>query len=165
MLNLHQVADEYLHILYNLENVQDEDLQGELDKLNEQFADFEQTAIALAAFIKNLETEEDVIRSLIKDYDMRAEKLELRSLRLRAFLKDMMDKLNVQKIINHPLHKLRIKSNPPSVKIVNMDSVPESEYKTKMLTWLDKAAVREKLLNGEHVPGCELIKETRLEIK
>lgn len=165
MLNLYQIADNYLHILHGLEYVPDEDLQGKLDELNSHFANFEETAIAMAAYIKNLEAEEDVIRSTIKDYDERADKLERRTLRLRGFLKDMMDKLQIQKIINHPLHKLRVKSNPPAVRIIDMDKVPESEYKVKSMTYLDKMGVREKLLMGETVPGCELIKETRLEIK
>lgn len=165
MFNLYQIADEYLHILHGLEYVPDDDLQTKLDELNSHYSNFEDTAVALAAYIKNLEAEEDVLRQKIDEFDKRAEALEKRTMRLKGFIKDMMDKLHILKIVKDPLHKLRLKNNPPAVRIVDMGKVPETEFRTKTMTYLDKEAIREKLLNGNPVPGCELVQATRLEIK
>lgn len=165
MQNLYQVADQYLQLLARLDELPDEDMLGELDKLNAQLENFEDIAINLAAHVKNLEGELMALTAAIDGYRIREDRLENKIDRLKTFLRDMLIRVKIPSVTKDPLHKLQLRINPASVSIVDIDLVPKDYFITKEAYMLDKAGIKEALQKGLKIPGCELVNTTRIDIK
>lgn len=60
---------------------------------------------------------------------------------------------------------VRLKWNPPKVLIADGTELPAEYVKTKVMETPDKTAIAAALKAGQHIAGCELIQEQRLEIK
>ena len=60
---------------------------------------------------------------------------------------------------------LRIKQCPPSVQVLDEASVPQEYLKEKVTVSVDKTKVKNAIKDGIEVPGCSLVRNTRLEVK
>lgn len=164
-LALYLLADEYLVNLRTLADL-DLDEQTVTDTLEGLSGDLEVKATNVAAFARNLEASADAIKNAEAAMASRRRSIEKRAERMRAYLKDNMERVGILKI-ESPQFCLSIKKNPPAVHVEAPELVPAEFMKIQPPPppMLDKKAVGDALKAGNDVPGCRLEQGTRLEIK
>ena len=164
-LALYQLADLYLADLQKLADL-DLDEQTIADTLEGLSGALEVKATNVAAFARNLEASAEAIKNAEAQMAARRKAIERRAERMRAYLKDNMERAGILKI-DGPHFQLAIKKNPPGVHVEAQELVPVEFFKVPPPPppALDKKAVGEALKAGKDVPGCRLEQGTRLEIK
>lgn len=164
-LALYQLADLYIADLQRLADL-DLDEQTITDTLEGLSGDLEIKATNVAAFAKNLEASAEAIKRAEEQMAARRKAIEKRADRIRAYLKENMERTGILKI-EAPQFCVAIRKNPPSVHVEAPELVPAEFYKVPPPPppSLDKKAVAEALKAGKDVPGCRLEQGTRIEIK
>ena len=162
-MNIYQIQHEYLLLINQIiENggevtpQQELNLQITKDQLQDKGTNY-------AFVIKKLDAECDIIDAEIKRLS------ELKKVRqnacehLKANISHAMQIFEVDKI-ESPLIKLSFRKSQ-SVNVADVNSLP-GEYKTiKVTEQADKMKIKQALLNGEVIEGCEIINSQNLQIK
>lgn len=125
---------------------------------------WQEKAIQVAKFFRNLEA----TAQAIKDAEMRMEKrrkaIEARIRWFNSYLKTHMENSGITKI-ESPWLVLSIQKNPPALEIFDEAAIP-AEYKQEVTTvTTDNAAVKEALKAKKTVPGARLTQGTRLVVR
>lgn len=164
-LALYQLADLYLADLKTLEDL-DLDDQTVADTLEGLSGELEVKATNVAMFCRNLEASAEAIKNAEVAMANRRKAIERRAERIRAYLKENMERVGILKI-EGPHFSLAIKKNPPAVHVEAQELVPQEFFKQAPPPppSLDKKAVADALKAGKDVPGCRLEQGTRLDIK
>lgn len=165
MAALYQVSEE---LRVELEKATDNDtgevLEEALQEISNREEDFDNKAVAVAAYIKNLSAEATAIGEAMKGMDARYISLTLKVSRLSRYLKENMESVGKDKI-SCPYFDIKVKLCPVSVNIVDESIIPEAYIKCKETYSIDKMAIKHALSNGLEVPGADFITNRRLEIK
>jgi hypothetical protein len=161
---LYNLASEYLRILDLLEDPEaDADaLERELDGLAGQIT---HKAEAIAGLIRQCEgmasmrkSEADRMRDLAAADQRHAD-------RLRDYVLRHMQALGSERI-DTARFRLSLRTNPPSVHVLEELLVPDDYKRVVTTVSVDKRAILENLkTTGEIVPGVEVIRGQRLEIR
>jgi len=161
MKPLYAIKDEYLKALDELPEL---DLQDDVikDTLEGIRGTFEEKAISISAYIKNIEAEKKAIADTTKTLADRKKAIENKVERLKGYLKTNMEACDIKKI-HDPLLDVMIRNNPPKVNIFDESIVPNDFV--RVVKEIDKALVKEALKDGIFVPGCTLVQEKSLIIK
>lgn len=139
-------------------------LDTALDTLDAIDGDFEQKAINVAAYARQLEAEADAIKTVIEGMEKRRKALEKRAEWLKDYTRHCMETLGKTKI-KHAWFNLSIQKNPPSVEVYDETVLPFEYIAEIVTTKIDKAAIKAALLEGASVTGAKLSNGTRLVIK
>tara|TARA_R110001632_G_scaffold125184_1_gene238405 strand:+ start:850 stop:1344 length:495 start_codon:yes stop_codon:yes gene_type:complete len=131
-----------------------EGLQGELEVKQK----------GVAAYILNRGSDINAMKEYKNNMDIRIRKAEkqiesLKTALLWSFTKHHIDKLD------SPELSVKLKNNPPSVVINNEGLIPENYLRKKIVTTVDKAAIKGAINSGEDIPGAHLESKQRIEIK
>ena len=85
--------------------------------------------------------------------------------RLRDYLLRHMRELGTEKI-DTPRFKISVRTNPPSVSLLEQMLVPEEFMRTVTTVSVDKRAVLEHFKNtGEIVSGVDITRSTRFDVR
>ena len=164
-LALYELASEYLEATQKLSEL-DLDEQTVLDTLEGLQFPIEQKATNVAMFVRNLEASADAIKEAEGKMATRRKAIENRAARIRDYLKQQMERCEIQKI-EGPHFRLAIRQNPPAV-VVDAESQIPAEF---MVTpeppppAPDKKALKAALKTGTEIHGVWLERGQRLEIK
>lgn len=163
--SLYVLADQYLEAA---ERMADLELPEEViaDTLEGLAGALEVKATNVAMFVQNLEASASAIKDAESKMAARRKAIEARAERIRAYLKENMERTGIFKI-DCPYFKIAIRDNPPSVKIDAESQIPMQYMKIPdpPPPSPDKKAIAEALKAGQDVPGCHLERGKRLEIK
>jgi len=163
-LTLYQLSDKYrqLEVLADTGDIPPEVIRDTLDALG---GELEEKAVAVAHFIRNLETAAESIETAASAMSLRAERMRERASSIRAYLLFHMQATRVPKVFS-PYFTIAIRTNPPSVVIDDASVVP-AEYKVipTVEPRIDRLRIAARIKAGEPVPGCRLETKQRLEIK
>jgi hypothetical protein len=161
---LYALTDDYLRILDLLEDpdAKTDALEQHLDALAGKIT---HKAEAIAGLVKQLEgmagmrkAEADRMRELAASDQRHAD-------RLRDYVLRHMQLLGTERI-DTARFRLSLRTNPPAVHILEEMLVPEEFIRTVTTTSVDKRAILDNYkATGEIVPGVEVSRATRLEIK
>jgi len=162
-MNIYQIQHEYLllvnQIIDNGGEVtpqQELNLQITRDQLQDKGTNY-------AFVIKKLDAECDIIDAEIKRLSELKKVRQNACERLKANISNAMQIFEVDKI-ESPLIKLSFRKSQ-SVNVADVNSLP-NEYKTiKVTEQADKMKIKQALLNGEKIEGCEIINSQNLQIK
>lgn len=164
-LALYTVADQYLSDIRDLEEL---DLSAEEfeDKLANLAGDLADKATNVAMFVRNLEASADSIKQAEKQMADRRKALEAKADRIRSYLLDNMLRVGISKI-DTPYFSLSVRKNPPSVEVLNFDSIPDEymDIPPPPSPVLNKVRLKEDLKNGVIVEGARLTAGHSLQIK
>jgi len=162
--SLYQLTDEYLHILDLLEDPEaaSEALEHELDAIAGKIT---HKAEAIAGLVKQLEgmaalrkAEADRMRELAAADQRHAD-------RLRDYVLRHMVALGSERI-DTARFRLSLRTNPPSVQVLEELLVPAEFIRTITTTSVDKRAILEHFkTTGEIVDGTEVTRGQRLDIR
>ena len=126
--------------------------------------EFESKALAVAAFIGNLELEASAVREVEDRMTRRRKALEGRAESLREYLHFHMKRLKVQ-VLKSAEITVKIKRNPPRV-IIDSEALLPDEYKeVELAIKVRKQLVQKALGEGRTVTGAHLESTTRLDIR
>lgn len=164
-LALYQIADLYLQDLHKLADLE-LDEQTLSDTLESLGGELEVKATNVAAFAMNLEASAKAIKEAETKMALRRKAIEKRSERLKAYLKENLERCGIHRI-EGPHFLIAIKKNPPAVAVEAPELVPPKFMRIPPPppAEIDKKAIADALKSGEDVPGCRLEQGTRLEIK
>lgn len=164
-ITLYQLAAEHRDALARLEDL---DLPPEAvaDTLESLGGELEAKAQNVVAFLRNLETSAEAIKSAEKAMSERRKAIENRAAHLKQYVLDAMQHHGIQKI-ECPLFAISIAKNPPSVEIEDERLVPD-DYRTSPPPpppQIDKKLIAQAIKDGFEVPGARLRHGVRLAIK
>ena len=162
-MNLFNIQHEYLLLINQIIDnggevtpQQELNLQITRDQLQDKGTNY-------AFVIKKLDAECDIIDAEIKRLTELKKVRQNACERLKSNISHAMQIFEVDKI-ESPLIKLSFRKSQ-SVNVANVNSLP-SEYKTiKVTEQADKMKIKQALLNGEIIEGCEIINSQNLQIK
>ena len=162
-MNIYQIQHEYLLLINQIIDnggevtpQQELNLQITRDQLQDKGTNY-------AFVIKKLDAECDIIDAEIKRLSELKKVRQNACERLKSNISHAMQIFEVDKI-ESPLIKLSFRKSQ-SVNVADVNSLP-SEYKTiKVTESADKMKIKQALLNGEVIEGCEIINSQNLQIK
>ena len=162
-MNIYQIQHEYLLLVNQIiENggevtpQQELNLQITRDQLQDKGTNY-------AFVIKKLDAECDIIDAEIKRLTELKKVRQNACERLKNNISNAMHTFEVDKI-ESPLIKLSFRKSQ-SVNVSDVNSLP-NEYKTiKVTEQADKVKIKQALLNGEVIEGCEIVNSNNLQIK
>lgn len=127
--------------------------------------ELQEKAIAVAKFLRNVESDADAIDAAAKEMKARADRLRKRVDGLKAYLLDNMQTCAIARI-ECPYFTLAIRKNPHSVVVFDEAQIPATFMVTPPAPAArpDKSAIKDALKAGTDVPGCRLDQTERLVI-
>jgi hypothetical protein len=144
------------------EDIDEQTLLATLEGLEGEIA---LKAQSCAAVIRNMECFAEAVEDAAKKMKQRADLINSRVEKVRAYVMKQMDILGRDKI-QTPEFTVQIKKNPPSLVIDDMDKIPAKyKYTPVPAVQVDKMGIRDDLNNGDEVPGAHLHQGKRLTIK
>ena len=161
-LRLYEIADNYLAALNDLAELKELPQEAIADTLEGLQGEFEDKALNVARYIRNLEAEASAIEDAKKRMETRAKAASRQAVRLKAYLKAELERTGLK--IKAPDLALRIQNNPPSVVVDDQAQVPEQFKATETTTKLLKGEIGKALKAGQAVTGAHLEASTRLVI-
>lgn len=164
-MKLYEIADQYLEALDRLQESEELDAQTIADTLEGLSGEVEEKMKAVAAIILNLKAyEQAAMAAALKMVD-RGSKAEAKHKALTKYLKETMERLEMTVVVGDQFD-LKIKKNPPSLNILDKNLVPRIFwYMPEVEGEIAKAELKAALLEGKEIPGAEILRPTRLEIK
>lgn len=164
-LSLYVIAAEHRQMVERLMDTQD-DSQAIADTIEAESYPLEVKAQNVAYAIKNLEATAEAIKAAEKEMADRRKSIENRAAHIREYLKTCMEVANVTEI-SCPHFALKIRNNPASMDIYEPGLIPAEFMRQPEPPppAPDKTAIKAALSAGKEVPGAQLARGTRLEIK
>lgn len=165
MTQLYVLAQQYRADLDKLAEL-DLDPQTLSDTIEGMGGDFEQKAVAVAMFARNLEASADAIEEAAKAMHERAKAARRKADGTRAYLLGAMQATGIKRI-ECPHFVLSVAANPESVLVEDETQIP-ADYMTDPKPpepKPDKALIKKALQDGFVVPGCKLVRGASLRIK
>ena len=161
-LKLYEIADTYLAALDNLADVEDLPPEAIADTLEALQGEFEDKALNVARYVRNLEAEASAIEEAKRRMDTRAKAAARQAAGLKGYLLRELERTGLK--IKAPDLALRLQANPPSVVVDDEASIPEAFKQTETVTKILKAELGNALKAGEAVAGAHLERTKRLVI-
>ncbi len=163
-MKLYEITNEFQSLFDSIGEEGDFN-QETIDNLDNIQQDFENKALSVASYIKNLEAEETAIADAIKEMTIRKNRLSSQVKSLGDYLQFNLQKLNINEIKSSPYFKIRLKLCPPSVDVSDEHLIPQEFWKEKIVSSIDKIKLKEVLTEGVEVPGASIKRNIKLEIK
>jgi hypothetical protein len=161
--SLYVLANEYQAQLGKLLEL-DIDEQTMKDTVEGLSGELEVKATNVAMFIRNLEASAEQIKLAEKAMSDRRKAIENKADSIKRYLFENMKRTEITKI-ESPHFTLSIKKNPPSVVIEDESLIPNEYVEDKVVTSINKAAIKDAINAGKEVTGAHIQQGERLEIK
>lgn len=161
---LYELSAVYLRLLDVLDDPEADPaaIETELNLIGGKIA---QKAEAIAGLVRQCEGIAKMRRFESKRMADGAKSFERKAAHLRDYLHQHMRAVN-QERIETGRFTISIKSNPPRVEVLRLDEVPNEFRRETLVVELDKKAILEHTrLTGEVVPGTEVVRGERLDIR
>lgn len=164
-LTLYEISHDYLQALDAFTDPDsDIPLDAALDTLEGIEGQLQEKAVNVAKFMQNLDATAKAIKEAEQQMARRRRAIENRAGWIKTYLKNNMEAAGITRI-ESPWFRLAIQKNPEAVEILDDAMVPD-DFKTEVVTVkVDKAAIKQVLRDGVHVPGVMLVQGTRLAIR
>lgn len=164
-MSLYEISSRYKGFLDFIEENESElDFDSVNDTLLSIEGEFDDKAINVAKFIRNLELDAEAIKYAERDMKERRERIEKKADKLREYLKNEMGAVGKTKI-SSPWFVIAIKNNPESTVITDQSLLPTKFIVEKVSYTHDKTAIKNAIKDGETIDGAMLVKSTRIDIK
>ncbi len=163
MSTLYEIAEQMRELSILAENWDDDDqvIQDTLEGLQ---GDLAEKADNIAKLVKMLDRQADAceLESIrLKD---RANRIRIRSDRIKEYLMRWMKVLDIR-VIENALFDIRIRKLPPSIQL-DEELLPPRWYREKVTQVPDKAAIKAAIQEGKQIAGATLVSDKeRLYIK
>lgn len=164
-MNLYEMKEEYLHIL-DILTESDVSEQEICDTLSSYEDDIKEKSLNIGAYIKNLEVKCNSMKLHIATIAEKEKKLSQKIENFKKYLLTNITELGMTKI-EGDLFDINIRTNPPSVHIIDESKIPDAFKHSETIIKIDKKAILQDLKtapNGK-TNYAEIVQKTRIEIK
>lgn len=126
----------------------------------------QEKAVSVAAFIRNVEANAEMVAEAARQLADRARRMANRADQVRAYLLFNLQATGITKIESHEF-TIAVRNNPESVRVADGAELPAEFYVAvpQPPPRLDKTALKAALKAGRQIDGCWLEAGQRLEIK
>lgn len=162
-LKLYELSDDYLQAMEALAEIDDLPPEAIADTLEGLAGAWEDKALNVARYVRNLEAEAEAIVEARDRMERRAKAARAQAARLKSYLKAELERTGLMP--KAPDLALRLQNNPPSVVIDDPAKIPTAYRSTETVTTLLKAEISAALKAGKRVRGAHLEQSTRLVIR
>lgn len=158
-MKLYEITAQYRHALTFLNEADlsslslDEQQQLIHDTLDQFTDQFQSKALAIGAFIANLELEADALKTMEQRIQQRRKANERKAEWLRDYVHVNMQAMAIDEIKDQQI-QLSIRKNPPKVIIDDEAALPEVFKATQVSIIVRKSQIAEALKAGDWVPGA-----------
>lgn len=164
-LKLYEITSQFRELdrLAESEDLPEDVLHDTLEGL---VGTFNEKAVAVTMFIRNLDAYADMIDDAAAKMQQRAQAQRKRADSIRAYLLTQMQASGISKI-TCPEFTIALRNNPEAVKIMDGATIPAEYLVTPPAPppRPDKTAIKAALKAGATIPGCYLEAGQRVEIK
>ncbi len=150
-IKLYELSADYLSALDGLSDLDDLPPEAIADTLEGLAGAWEDKALNVARYVRNLEAEAAAIDKARKRMDVRAKSTANQAARLKAYLKAELERTGLKP--KAPDLALRLQNNPRSVVLDDMAIIPVDYRRTETVTHILKAEIGARLKAGETIPG------------
>lgn len=164
MLSLYRIKHDYLNAFRELSQVEEFTEVMIKDSLAIIEDQFDEKAIAVAAYIKNVEAEADALKEHIRKLENRKNNMLSGVRKLKNYLVQNMEGLNKSRIKGEELD-IGLRHNAPTLRRDYTIEIDPKFIKTIQMQKEDDEAIKAALENGEEVKGATLVSTTSLVIK
>jgi len=162
-LKLYELSDDYLEALEALAEIDDLPPEVIADTLEGLAGAWEDKALNVARYVRNLEAEAAAIEEAKRRMDARGKATANQAARLKSYLKAELERTGLMP--KAPDLALRLQNNPPSVVVDDPAKIPKAYLRTETVTTILKADIGAALKAGKRVRGVHLEQSTRLAIR
>ena len=162
-LKLYDLTADYLEALDTLAEIEDLPPEVIADTLEGLAGAWEDKALNVARYVRNLEAEAAAIEEAKKRMDARAKATANQAARLKEYLKGELERTGLKP--KAPDLALRLQNNPQLVSIDDVALIPDDYRRTETVTTILKAEIAARLKAGESIPGAHLERSQRLVIQ
>lgn len=164
MTSLYEITGQYRSMIDALSAMEADD-PAIADTIEGMDGVFDDKAVSVIAYARNLEATAEAIKQAESDMEERRKKIEAKAERLRDYVRISMELIGKQEI-NSPLFDLRIKKNPAKVVIDDESSLDAKFWRVpEPKQVVDKKLIAAALNDGDTVIGAHIEHGTRLEVK
>jgi len=160
MFKLYELSDAMNQVAAMIEEGA-EGLEDTLESLDGSFQDKVESIIKL---MRSKAAERDAIDEEKARLDKRSKALDKQVQWLHDYVEREMLRTNTTEV-KSALFKIKLAMNPPSVNVLNQAEIPVQFIRTNITVAPDKIAIKEALMNGQIVPGCEIKQDLKLKVK
>ena len=161
-LRLYELSSDYLNALDELSELDDLPVEAIADTLEGLAGAWEDKALNVARYIRNLEAETTAIEEAKKRMEVRARSTANKAMRMRDYLKTELEKTGLQP--KAPDVAVRLQNNPPSVVLDDETRIPEDYRRTQVVSTILKAEIAAAIKAGKEITGAHLEQSKRLVI-
>lgn len=159
---LYALTAQYQDILELVESDDPDVVEQALDAISEKI---HIKANSIAALVREFETRADQRAVEIARMKALADADQRHAKRLREYLLHNMQSLGTDRI-ETTAFSVRIRTNPPSVQVVDEQQIPDEFFRVVTTRSVDKKAILDVLKSsGVIVDGVEIVRGSRLEIR
>lgn len=168
-LSLYHLSEEYKTLFGQLYDPATGEIDEKIEaQVNALLPTLENKCIAVANWIKKLESEKREIEFFKEEIQKREDAYTKELENWQEYLKLNMEKNRITKV-SCPYFTLQIKKNPYSTEIYDEFQLPSQYMKTKEVIKIeikpDKNAIKDEVLRtGIQIPGATVMQKTKLEI-
>lgn len=163
MSKLYEISERYLNLEALLDRADENIKEILLEGLCEIKEEFNEKALNLVKYIKNIDSDIDGFKAEEKRLSERRKTLETQKESIKEYLYIEMQKIG-QKKADLGLFKLNIQNNPASVKVLD-EKLIDKKYLIEQEPKIDKKAILNDLKNNVEVKGCEIHQGESLRIR
>lgn len=163
MSKLYEITERYQNLEIILDNADENLKEILLSSLEEIKEEFNEKALNLVKYIKNIESDIDGFKAEEKRLEGRRKSLESQKESIKEYLYTEMVKIG-QKKADLGLFKLNIQKNPASVNVLD-EKLIDKKYLIQQEPKIDKKTILNDLKNNVEVKGCEIKQGESLRIK
>ena len=161
---LYELSEEYTRLVDLLEDPEAdaEQVEAEIDRIEGQIQHKAEAIAGLVAWYEGLSSLRKAEARRMADSVGRLEK---QAERLRAYVLKHMQATGLRRI-DTSRFTLSVRQNPPRVDVLEAMLIPSEFNRTRVIVEPDKTAIRDHWkATGEIVPGTEIVRGERLEIR
>lgn len=162
-IRLYELSADYLTALDALAEFDDLPPEVIADTLEGLAGVWEEKALNVARYIRNLEAEAAAIEEAKKRMETRAKATANRATRLKEYLKAELERTGLKP--KAPDVALSLRTNPPAVILEDENRIPENYRHTETVTRILKSEISNALKAGAEIPGARLEQSRRLVIQ
>ena len=164
LYHLSATLTEALDIFADMDGYSDAEKAEAQVIINQLTNTFNDKAVAVASFIRNLEVEAEAISEARKSMDVREKSLKAKASRLKNYLLSEMKRTETKQI-KSPYFVLSVRKNPVSVLIMSHAIIGDDLLLPAKPREPDKKAIKAALEGGKMIIGCSLESGESLVIK
>jgi len=159
---LYEIAERYREVL-GMDATNEDERAALVNALDSMDGEFTEKVENVIRFIRNLEADASSIREEEKRLAERRQALNRKAENLTGYIEAMMV-LTGKRDVKAGIFTAKFKANPPAILVLDESIVPR-EFFIDQAPILSKQAIKDAIKEGQTVPGVEITRGERLEIR